>query len=89
MVDTKWLEGQIKEDETEVTEFNFIAISEAKNFTREEFPDWTYYLPKERDESEWDLFFVLLIEDSPEEGFYRRIALGKVFKAAFTIADEE
>ncbi|KAL2126110.1 hypothetical protein VTI74DRAFT_1673 [Chaetomium olivicolor] len=71
------------------TEFEFLAISEAKAFTKDEFPDWTYYIPKERIESEWDLFFVLLVEHFPVEGFYRRVALGKVFKAAFTLADDQ
>ncbi|KIX93367.1 uncharacterized protein Z520_11010 [Fonsecaea multimorphosa CBS 102226] len=76
-------------DKTERTEFEFIAISEAKAFTKEEFPDWTYYIPKERVESDWDLFFVLLVEHLPMGGFYERVALGKVFKAAFSLSDDE
>ncbi|KAI1077542.1 heterokaryon incompatibility protein-domain-containing protein [Whalleya microplaca] len=76
-------------EQAENTEFRFIAISEAKSFTKEEFPDWTYYIPKERSESEWDLFFVLLIEESAVEGFSRRVALGKVFKTAFNRSDNE
>ncbi|KAI1386063.1 heterokaryon incompatibility protein-domain-containing protein [Hypoxylon trugodes] len=74
------------------TKFRFIAISEAKSFTEEEFPDWTYYIPKERSESEWDLFYVLLVEESKTEGFekcYHRVALGKVFKAAFSLSKDE
>ncbi|KAG4267401.1 hypothetical protein FPRO04_12961 [Fusarium proliferatum] len=81
VVDSEWLGNKENEQQTL---FEFIAISDAKDFTNEEFPDWTYYIPKERIESEWDLYFVLLVEFYPEEGIYRRVALGKVFKAAFT-----
>ncbi|KAF4449462.1 HET-domain-containing protein [Fusarium austroafricanum] len=87
VVDSEWLRN--KESERQ-TMFEFIAISDAKDFTHEEFPDWTYYIAKERIESEWDLYFVLLVEFYPEEGIYRRVALGKVFKAAFThLVDKE
>ncbi|KAJ4248729.1 hypothetical protein NW762_012567 [Fusarium torreyae] len=86
VIDSEWL--RIKESERQ-TMFEFIAISDARDFTEEEFPDWTYYIPKERIESEWDLYFVLLVEFYPEEGIYRRVALGKVFKAAFTHSIEE
>ncbi|CAJ0550172.1 Ff.00g101020.m01.CDS01 [Fusarium sp. VM40] len=81
VVDSEWLRSKESKHETL---FEFIAISDAKDFTHEEFPDWTYYIAKERIESEWDLYFVLLVEYYPEEGIYRRVALGKVFKAAFT-----
>lgn len=74
-----------QDEGTDTTEFEFIALSEAKDFTKDEFPDWTYYIPRERVESEWDLFFVLLVEHDPVGGFYRRVALGKVFKAAFSL----
>ncbi|GAP90139.1 putative heterokaryon incompatibility protein [Rosellinia necatrix] len=63
--------------------FQFIAISEAKAFTEEECPVWTYYIPKERSELEWDLYYVLLIERSQERGLWERVGLGKVFKTAF------
>jgi hypothetical protein len=101
VVDAAWLQRQQRgdvieqgatngpEDKTEKTEFEFIAISEAKAFMKEEFPDWTYYIPKERVESEWDLFFVLLMEHFPIEGFYRRVAIGKVFKAAFALSNDK
>ncbi|KAJ0383033.1 hypothetical protein COL922a_011307 [Colletotrichum nupharicola] len=59
----------------------FIAISEAKSFTRDECPEWTYYIPKEREQSEWDLFYVLLIERKDEK--WQRVGVGKVFKEAF------
>ncbi|CAI0641887.1 unnamed protein product [Colletotrichum noveboracense] len=59
----------------------FIAISEAKSFTRDECPEWTYYIPKEREQSEWDLFYVLLIERKDEK--WERVGVGKAFKEAF------
>ncbi|ROV91020.1 hypothetical protein VSDG_07690 [Cytospora chrysosperma] len=64
----------------------FIAISEARSFTMEECPMWTYYVPKERGESQWDLFYVLLLERDEEQCWWERVALGKVFKAAFETA---
>ncbi|KAI4636866.1 hypothetical protein J4E93_010882 [Alternaria ventricosa] len=86
IVNKEWLE---KYEATGQTTFEFIAISDAKSFSQQEFPVWTYYLPKERVDSEWDLYFVLLVEPFPDEGIHRRVALGKVFKAAFTLADDE
>lgn len=61
----------------------FIAISDAKSFTREECPVWNYYIPKERDESEWDLFYVMLLERNRERALWERVTIGKVFQAAF------
>lgn len=87
VVDSAWLCQ--KESGLLQTKFKFIAISEAKSFTQAEFPDWTYYIPKERDESEWDLFFVLLVEFYEKEGLHRRVALGKIFQAAFSRSSEE
>lgn len=58
-----------------------IAISEAKKFSLDECGAWTYYIPKERDQSEWDLFYVLLIERKGEK--WERVGLGKAFKEAF------
>ncbi|KAK5663275.1 hypothetical protein OQA88_3702 [Cercophora sp. LCS_1] len=63
--------------------FQFIAVSDAKAFTVEECPVWTYYVPKERDESEWDLYFVLLLQRNLERGLWERVGVGKVFKVAF------
>ncbi|KEZ40215.1 hypothetical protein SAPIO_CDS9273 [Scedosporium apiospermum] len=62
--------------------FQFIALSGAECFTQEECPVWTYYIPKERDESEWDLYFVLLLQRDIERGVWERVGLGKVFQAA-------
>jgi Heterokaryon incompatibility protein (HET) len=60
---------------------SFIALSEAKSFTAEECEVWTYYIAKERVQSEWDLYYVMLVEW--EVVRWRRVAIGKVFKAAF------
>ncbi|KAG8167099.1 hypothetical protein KVR01_002788 [Diaporthe batatas] len=62
----------------------FVALSEAKSFTMGECPVWNYYIPKEREDSEWDLYFVLLLERNKERALWERVALGKVFKAAFS-----
>jgi len=72
-------EGWIKSKPSASQEL--IAISEAKTFNRNECEAWTYYIPKERDQSEWDLFYVLLIERKQEK--WERVGLGKVFKEAF------
>jgi len=36
-----------------------------------------------------DLFFVLLVEYDAVGDFYRRVVLGKVFKAAFALSKDE
>jgi hypothetical protein len=61
----------------------FIGISDAKAFTRQECPEWNYYEPRERDELDWDLFYVLLLERNTERALWERVGLGKVFQAAF------
>ncbi len=61
---------------------DLIAISKAKAFSKDECETWTYYIPKEREQSEWDLFCVLLIERK-DDGKWERVALGKAFIAAF------
>ncbi|KAJ6103375.1 hypothetical protein N7486_005802 [Penicillium sp. IBT 16267x] len=89
IVDTKgdWC-GSIVLDDKAIAErqghmCTFIAMSEAKRFTMNECPVWTYYIPKEREESEWDLYYVLLLERNEERGLWERAGLGKVFQAAF------
>ena len=63
-------------------EQEFIAISDAKGFSKEEYPNWMYYIPCEQDQSEWDLYYVLLVENRNE--IAHRVGLGKVFKQAFS-----
>lgn len=61
----------------------FIALSDAKTMTEEECPVWNYYIPKAREESEWDLYYVMMLERNHERALWERIAIGKVFQAAF------
>ncbi|KAI0970404.1 heterokaryon incompatibility protein-domain-containing protein [Xylaria arbuscula] len=82
-VDTEWLHEKGRQ-----TTFEFIAISDAKSFTAEEFPHWTFYIPRNRYECDWELYYVLLVEQN-EEGIYQRVALGKVFKDAFEHTQDE
>lgn len=74
-------------DQHQNKRLDFIAISEARAFTMDECPVWTYYVPKERGESQWDIFYVLLLERDEEHCSWERVALGKVFKAAFETAE--
>ncbi|KAH7068888.1 hypothetical protein BKA63DRAFT_97450 [Paraphoma chrysanthemicola] len=60
----------------------FIAISEARDFSLEEHDSWTFYVAKDRVDSQWDLYYVLLITTN-EKGVSRRIGIGKIFKDAF------
>ncbi|KIW95025.1 uncharacterized protein Z519_03606 [Cladophialophora bantiana CBS 173.52] len=81
--------GTIVLGQQQVKEFiqarhEFIAISEAKSFTNEECETWTYYVPKEREDSEWDLLYVLLLKLGNRG--WQRVGLGKVFRAAFSMA---
>ncbi|KAJ8111190.1 hypothetical protein OPT61_g6156 [Boeremia exigua] len=62
--------------------YEFIAISEARDFSAEEHDSWTYYVPLDRVDSQWDLFYVLLIV-TDEGGVSERRGLGKIFKDAF------
>jgi hypothetical protein len=76
----------VDEDEAERLdgqESTFIALSEARKFTKDECPNWTYYIPKDIEDIEWDLFYVMLIKWNPVRHVWERIGLGKVLKAAF------
>jgi len=61
----------------------FITLSDAKGLTADECPVWNYYIPKEEDESEWDLYFVMIVDRNRERALWERVAVGKVFQAAF------
>ncbi len=80
VLDEQWI------TKSQRSKHNFIAISEAKGFTKDECDVWTYYIPKERKQSEWDIYYVLLIERN-DDMRWERVALGKVFKAAFANAE--
>jgi Heterokaryon incompatibility protein (HET) len=77
ILDSTWLRSKTTAKQ------EFIALSEAKKFTQDECETWTYYIPKEREqsESEWDLYYVLLVERKDE--MWERVGVGKVFKEAF------
>lgn len=45
------------------------------------------YIHKEREESEWNLYYVLLLERNQERALWERVGLGKVFRAAFVDAE--
>ncbi|KAF2123916.1 HET-domain-containing protein [Dothidotthia symphoricarpi CBS 119687] len=62
--------------------YEFIAISEARDFSTEEHDSWNFYVPRDRVDSQWDLYYVLLIQTFPN-GISERVGLGKVFKDAF------
>jgi hypothetical protein len=75
ILDAEWIEN------SRTARHEFIAISESKKFTNEECETWSYYVPKEREESEWDLFYVMLI--IWKDGRWERGGIGKVFQEAF------
>lgn len=62
---------------------NFIALSEAKSFTKEECRNWAHYIPTSFEDIEWDLFFVMLIEWDEDSVAWERVGLGKIVQAAF------
>lgn len=64
----------------------FVALADAKGFTEEEF-EWNNYIKTAREDSEWDLYFVLLLERNEERAVWERVGLGRVFKAAFKDSD--
>jgi hypothetical protein len=80
--------GTVVVDDTEAKSLDgqpatFIALSEARKFTKDECPNWSYYIPKDFEDIEWDLFYVMLIKENTVRGVWERIGLGKVLKAAF------
>ncbi|KAK8241619.1 heterokaryon incompatibility protein-domain-containing protein [Phyllosticta capitalensis] len=62
----------------------FIALSEARDFSLQEYDSWTYYVPRRREQSEWDTYFALLVKKT-ETGAYERVGLAKIFKHAFHV----
>jgi hypothetical protein len=77
------LDKKLKGDLNPEAEHAFIAISEAKEFSKDECANWTYYIPTERDQSEWYLYYVLLIEYDEGTKIASRVGLGKIYKEAF------
>jgi len=63
--------------------FEFIAISEAKDFSMEEYDSWTYYVPAEREEAEWYLYYALMIRWNKDKTSAERLGLAKIYQTAF------
>ncbi|EJT75163.1 hypothetical protein GGTG_05100 [Gaeumannomyces tritici R3-111a-1] len=70
-------------------ELVFIALSDAITFTDEECPSWNRYVPKMKSDSQWDLYYVMLLEKSADNTLWERRAVGKVFKLAFATSTWE
>lgn len=84
VLDSRWVQNwQLRNRNRDFagSRHEFLAISEAKYFTREECDTWTYYIPIERNQSEWDVYFVILVEKRNMISY--RVGLGKIFKTAF------
>ncbi|KAK3381818.1 heterokaryon incompatibility protein-domain-containing protein [Podospora didyma] len=79
VLDKTWAEKNKKDGKM----CTFIALSEARSFTKEEWDGWTHYIPSACDDSEWCLFYVMLIARDEERLVWERVGLGKVFQAAF------
>ena len=56
-----------------------------KGFTPKECSVWTYYIPKKREESEWDLYFVLLAAFLKAKGIQGRVAQARSLELCFLI----
>lgn len=63
--------------------FKFAAISEARDFSMEELDTWNYYIPEERELSEWYLFYAILIAPNKDTGVDERVGLAKIYRDAF------
>ncbi|KAI0024345.1 heterokaryon incompatibility protein-domain-containing protein [Xylariomycetidae sp. FL0641] len=63
--------------------FEFAAISEARDFSMDELDTWAYYVPEERDISEWYLYYALLLVWDEERTVAERAGLAKIYKNAF------
>lgn len=61
--------------------FEFIVISEAKDFSIDEYDSWSFYVPKEREQSEWDLYYTLLVVNC--DGYKERAGLVKIYQYTF------
>src|SRR3569833_1515156 len=66
--------------------FEFAAISEAREFSMEELDTWNYYIPEERDVSEWYLFYALLLKWNENGTIAERMGLAKIYQDAFRSA---
>ncbi|OBS23136.1 hypothetical protein FPOA_03694 [Fusarium poae] len=65
--------------------FEFVAISEAKDFSMEELDTWTYYVSEERQQAEWYCFYALMIrwKETDAGPVAERVGLAKIFQSSF------
>jgi hypothetical protein len=85
LLDKYWVELESPGGRVPTRDLNvpleFIALSDAKQFSDGEYGAWANYIPMARNESSWDLYYVMLIETKSD--ISTRVGLGKVFKEAF------
>lgn len=82
--------GTVVVDDNFVNDHNeglctFLALSETKKFTDDECPSWTYPIPKNKEDIDWDLFNVMVVELEPKgtRPVFERRGVGKILKVAF------
>jgi len=65
--------------------FEFVAISEAKDFSMDELDTWSYYVSEERHQAEWYCFYALMLEcKETDNGLVtERVGLAKIFQSSF------
>ncbi|KAK1655414.1 hypothetical protein BDP81DRAFT_388347 [Colletotrichum phormii] len=64
-----------------------VAISDARDFSMEEELDsWNYYVPEDREVSEWHLYYAFAITWNKERRVAERAGLAKVYQRAFDVA---
>ncbi len=63
--------------------FEFIAISETRDFSLEEYDSWNYYIPTRREEAEWFLYYALMIRWNEDHTKATRLGLAKIYQQAF------
>lgn len=64
----------------------FAAISDARDFSMEELDTWNYYVPEDREVSEWQLYYALLIVWDEEYEVAERAGLAKIYQRAYDFA---
>ncbi|OBR11875.1 Heterokaryon incompatibility protein [Colletotrichum higginsianum IMI 349063] len=65
------------------------AISDARDFSMEELDTWNYYVPEDREASEWRLYYAFLIVWDDSHVIAQRAGLAKVYQRAFELASFE
>ncbi|KAK8159377.1 heterokaryon incompatibility protein-domain-containing protein [Phyllosticta citrichinensis] len=82
VLDKEWAQGNMRQPRNGSDPvFQFLALSRAKRFTKDECGTWSFYVPLDRQQSEWDLNYVMLVET--QSGVHYRVGVGKVFQHAF------